>query len=117
MTFPAADVGLSHVRGDAEETRQGRLTHVQRDDRPDQAQADDAAPAEIALTLYNQGQIVPDNSGLWATLRETFGEGAGALFGSVKTIGVLVAFITPWLLALAFVAWIARRIYVMRKKR
>jgi type II secretory pathway pseudopilin PulG len=89
---------------------------VHRDDRPDQGTTDETAPAEISLTMHNQGEVVPDNSGLWATLRETFGEGAGALFGSVRTIGVVVAFLTPWLVTIAFIAWVGRRIYVMRKK-
>jgi hypothetical protein len=57
---------------------------VHRDDRPDQTRADDGAPAEISLTLHNQGDIVADNGGLWATLRSTFGEGARALFASIN---------------------------------
>ncbi len=51
---------------------------VNREDRPDQARADESAPVEISLQLHNQGDIVADNNGLWATLRQTFGDGAGA---------------------------------------
>jgi type II secretory pathway pseudopilin PulG len=89
---------------------------VRRDDRPDQTTTDETAPAEISLQLHNQGEIVPDNSGLWATLRETFGQGAGALFGSVRVIGVAIAFLTPWVFTLVLFAWIGRRIYIRRKK-
>ena len=89
---------------------------VQRSDRPDQTRPDDNAPVEIGLRLHNQGDIVADNNGLWATLRKTFGEGAGALFGSVRVIGVLVAYVIPWLLAVGLVAWVGRRIYIWKKK-
>jgi autotransporter-associated beta strand protein len=89
---------------------------VHRDDRPDQTVADDTAPAEISLQLHNQGEIVPDDSGLWATLRKTFGDGAGALFTSVRVIGVVIAFLTPWVFTLVLLAWVGRRIYIWRKK-
>ena len=89
---------------------------VQRDDRPDQARTDENAPAEISLQLHSQGDIVADDNGLWATLRQTFGEGAAALFGSVRTIGVMAAFLAPWLMVLALFAWTGRRIYVARQK-
>ncbi len=84
--------------------------------RNDQASADGNAPVEIRLQLQDEGQIVADNNGLWATLRRTFGEGAAALFGSVRTIGVLLAFLVPWVFVLGLGAWIARRIYIARKK-
>jgi len=90
---------------------------VRRDDRPDQTVADDTAPAEISLQLHNQRDIVADNSGLWATLRQTFGDGAAALFGSVRVIGVVIAFLAPWVFTLVLLAWIGRRIYVWRKSR
>jgi type II secretory pathway pseudopilin PulG len=89
---------------------------VQREDRPDQTRSDDSAPAEIGLRLHNQGDIVADDTGLWATLRQTFGEGAGALFASIKTIGVLIAFVVPWVFAIGLIAWIGRRIYLWKKK-
>jgi len=89
---------------------------VHRDDRPDQTRTDDSAPAEISLQLHNQRDIVADNSGLWATLRGTFGDGAAALFGSIRVIGVALAFLTPWVFTLALLAWVGRRIYIWRKK-
>jgi len=89
---------------------------VQRQDRPDQPQTDGGAPAEVTLVLHNETALVPDDHGLWATLRQTFGQGAAALLDSVRLIGVIVAFVIPWLLALVFVAWIGRRVYVSRRK-
>jgi hypothetical protein len=89
---------------------------VRRDDRPDETVTDDTAPAEISLQLHNQREIVADNSGLWATLRQTFGDGASALFGSVRVIGVAIAFLTPWVFTLVLLAWVGRRIYIWRKK-
>jgi hypothetical protein len=89
---------------------------VRRDDRPDQARGDDTAPAEITLRLHNQGDIVAVDNGLWATLRQTFGEGAGALFASVRIIGVIVAFVVPWAFALGLASWLGRRIYLWRAK-
>ena len=89
---------------------------VRRDDRPDQTVTDDAAPAEISLQLHNQRDIVTDNGGLWATLRQTFEDGATALFGSVRLIGVIVAFTAPWIFTLVLLAWAGRRIYVWRTK-
>ena len=88
---------------------------VRRDDRPDQARTDDTAPAEISLQLHNQRGIVADNDGLFATLRQTFAEGAGALFGSVRVIGVVIAFLAPWVFTLGLFAWLGRRIYIWRK--
>jgi hypothetical protein len=89
---------------------------VQRNDRPDQTEADDSAPADIALQIHNPAAIIADDAGLWPTLRKTFGDGFGALFGSVRVIGVLIAFLAPWVVTLVLVAWIARRIYVWRKR-
>jgi len=89
---------------------------VHREDRPDRARADDAAPAEINLRLHSQGDIVTEEHGLWATLRQMFGEGAGALFGSVRTIGVIAAFLLPWAIVLVLVAWVGRRLYIRNRK-
>jgi anti-sigma factor RsiW len=89
---------------------------VHREDRPDQTRTDESAPAEISLRLHNQGDIVADDNGLWATLRQTFGEGAGALLGSVRMIGVVAAFLAPWIFVLVLAAWTGRRIYIWRKK-
>jgi hypothetical protein len=90
---------------------------VQREDRPDQVRGDESAPVEINLHLHNQGNIVADENGLWVTLRRTFGDGAGALFGSVRIIGVIAAFLAPWVFVLLLAAWTGRRIYVWRRSR
>jgi hypothetical protein len=89
---------------------------VHREDRPDQARTDDQAPAEIGFRLYSEGKIVSDDNGLWAAMRRTFGEGAQALFSSITIIGVVVAFLAPWVLCLAVVAWVARRVYIARRR-
>jgi len=90
---------------------------VHRDDRPDQTRTDDTAPVEITLQLHNQRGIVAENDGLFATLRHTFADGAAALFGSVRVIGVVLAFTAPWLFTIGLLAWIGRRIYVWRQNR
>jgi preprotein translocase subunit SecF len=59
---------------------------------------------------------VGDNSGWGTTLRQTFGAGADALFASVRMIGVIVAFVAPWLFTLALLAWVGRRIYVWKRR-
>jgi hypothetical protein len=89
---------------------------VHRDDQPGEAQPDENAPADINLHLHNETAIVADDNGLWATLRRTFGEGIAAFLGSAQTIGVVVAFMLPWLVALVALAWMGRRIYVARRK-
>lgn len=92
------------------------LLTIHRDDQPGAVPADEDAPADISLHLHNEAAIIADDSGLWPTLRRTFGDGITAFLGSMQTIGVLVAFVLPWLVALAVVAWIGRRVYVMRKR-
>jgi hypothetical protein len=90
---------------------------VHREDRPDQARTDAEAPAEISLDLHSAGDLVPDDNGVWSTLRGTFADGAAALLGSVRTIGVVVAFLAPWAMALVLAAWTGRRIYLWQRGR
>ena len=85
---------------------------VQRNDVTGPNSTDPNAPAEISLTLHNEPAVVADDRGFWPTLRHTFGGGIEAFLTSVQTIGVLVAFVFPWAVALVIVAWAARRIYV-----
>lgn len=90
---------------------------VRRDDRPD-AQVDEAnAPADISITVYSQGNIVSAETGIWATLRRTIGQGAAALMWSVRMIGVAVAFLAPWALIIGAVGWVARRVSRARAAR
>ena len=116
MTFRLPMAKYASFLDNVKKLGQVESLSVQRTDRPDQTQADDSAPVEIDLQLHNQRNIVAANDGLWPTLRETFGEGASALFGSVKVIGVIIAFSIPWLITALVIAWIARRIYVWRKR-
>jgi hypothetical protein len=90
---------------------------VQRNDVPGPDSTDPNAPAEISLTLHNEPAVVADDRGFWPTLRHTFGGGVEAFLTSVQTIGVLVAFVLPWTVALILVAWAGRRIYVVYRNR
>jgi hypothetical protein len=90
---------------------------VRRDDRPN-SQTDEAnAPADLTIQVYSQGNIVSQETGIWATLRRTIGQGAAALMWSVRMIGVAIAFLAPWALILGVVAWIARRVSRARAAR
>ncbi|HEX8897464.1 MAG TPA: DUF4349 domain-containing protein, partial [Chthoniobacterales bacterium] len=90
---------------------------VRRDDRPN-SQIDEAnAPADVSIQVYSQGNIVSEETGIWATLRRTIGQGAAALMWSARMIGVAIAFLAPWALILAAVGWIARRVSRARVKR
>ena len=90
---------------------------VRRDDRPN-SQTDEAnAPADVSIQVYSQGNIVSQETGIWATLRRTIGQGAAALMWSVRMIGVAIAFLAPWALILGVVGWIARRVSRARAAR
>ncbi|MEA2885587.1 MAG: hypothetical protein QOH32_4936, partial [Bradyrhizobium sp.] len=83
---------------------------VHRDDRPN-SQIDEAnAPADVSIQVYSHGNIVSEETGIWATLRRTIGQGAGALMWSVRMIGVAIAFLAPWALIIGVVGWVARRV-------
>jgi hypothetical protein len=83
---------------------------VRRDDRPN-SQTDDAnAPADVSIQVYSQGNIVSEDTGIWATLRRTIGQGAAALMWSVRMIGVAVAFLAPWALIVGALGWVGRRV-------
>jgi len=85
---------------------------VQRQDRTD-AQIDEAnAPADISIQIYSQGNIVSQESGLLATLRQS----AGVIMWSLRMIGVAIAFLAPWAIAIIGVIWIARRVIRARSK-
>src|SRR6266513_469003 len=88
---------------------------VQRQDRTG-AQSDEAnTPADISIQVYSQGNIVSHESGLIATLRRTVAQSAGAIMWSLRMIGVAIAFLAPWVIAVIAVIWIIRR--VARAKR
>jgi hypothetical protein len=83
---------------------------VQRQDRTG-TQIDEAnAPADISIQVYSQGNIVSQQSGPLATLRRTLAQSVGAIMWSVRMIGVAIAFLAPWVIAIVAIAWIAKRV-------
>jgi Domain of unknown function (DUF4349)/Putative zinc-finger len=89
---------------------------VHRQDRTG-AQIDEAnAPADISIQVYSQGNIVSSETGLFATLRRTLAQSASAIMWSLRMIGVAVAFLAPWAIALVAVIWIMRRIARVRRQ-
>ena len=96
----------------------GRVQNVsvQRQDRGD-AQIDESnAPADISIQVYSQGNIVTEESGLLATLRRTVTQSAGAIMWSLRMIGVAIAFLAPWVIAIVGMIWVARRLIRARSK-
>jgi hypothetical protein len=88
---------------------------VQRQDHTG-AQIDEAnAPADVSIQVYSQGNIVSQQSGLVATLRRTIAQSAGAIMWSLRMIGVAVAFLAPWAIALVAVIWITKRVVRARR--
>src|SRR5437667_1992754 len=89
---------------------------VQRQDRTG-TQIDEAnAPADISIQVYSQGNIVSHESGPLATLRRTLAQSAGAIMWSLRMIGVAIAFLAPWVIAIVAIVWIARRVMRARRK-
>ncbi|MDQ3545892.1 MAG: DUF4349 domain-containing protein, partial [Verrucomicrobiota bacterium] len=82
---------------------------VQRNDQPGTTANPATAPAEISLQIYSPGKIVSDETGLGATIRRTLGQGAAALMWSARMIGVALAFLAPWALALGLLGWLVAR--------
>jgi hypothetical protein len=89
---------------------------VQRQDRPDGAIDVSNAPADVSIQVYSQGNIISHESGLLATLRRTLAQSAGAIMWSLRMIGVAVAFLAPWVIAIVAVVGIAIRITRVRRK-
>jgi hypothetical protein len=74
-------------------------------------QLDEAnAPADISIQVYSQGNIISHESGPLATLRRTLAQSAKAIMWSLRMIGVAIAFLAPWVIAIIAVIWIIRRI-------
>ena len=89
---------------------------VQRQDRTG-TQVDEAnAPVDISIQVYSQGNIVSHQSGPFATLRRTLAQSAAAIMWSVRMIGVAIAFLAPWLIAIVAIVWIIKRIIRARGK-
>ena len=88
---------------------------VQRQDRTG-TQIDEAnAPADISIQVYSQGNIVSHQSGPLATLRRTLAQSAGAIMWSARMIGVAIAFLAPWVIAIVVIVWIAKRVVRARR--
>jgi hypothetical protein len=97
----------------------GKLENVtvQRQDRTGE-QIDEAnAPADLSIQVYSQGHIVSHETGIFATFRRTLAQSAAAIMWSLRMIGVAVAFLAPWAVALVLVVWIARRIVRTRRQK
>jgi hypothetical protein len=77
--------------------------------RQDSAVNGENAPVEIALQIFHPADLVAPDNGVGATIRRTLAQGAGALLWSVRMIGVSLAFVTPWALALGLVGWVIFR--------
>jgi hypothetical protein len=88
---------------------------VQRQDRTGTQMDEANAPADISIQVYSQGNIVSHQSGPLATLRRTLAQSASAIMWSVRMIGVAIAFLAPWIIAILAIVWIAKRI--MRARR
>jgi hypothetical protein len=78
---------------------------------------EETAPADINIQVYSEGNIVTDESGIIATIRRTLTQGATALMWSLRMIGVAVAFLAPWALALAALIWVLKRVARARAAR
>jgi Domain of unknown function (DUF4349)/Putative zinc-finger len=89
---------------------------VQRQDRAEPRVDELNAPADISIQVYSQGNIVTEESGLLATLRRTLAQSAGAIMWSLRMIGVAIAFLAPWVIAIVGVIWLARRVIRARRK-
>jgi hypothetical protein len=90
---------------------------VRRDDRPNSQIDESNAPADVTIQVYSQGNIVSEETGIWATLRRTIGQGAAALMWSVRMIGVAIAFLAPWALIIVVLGWLMRRVSRARAAR
>jgi hypothetical protein len=88
---------------------------VQRQDSTG-TQIDEAnATADISIQVYSKGNIVSHESGPLATPRRTLAQSAGAIMWSVRMIGVAIAFLAPWVIAIVVIVWIARRVIRARR--
>jgi len=64
---------------------------------------------------YSQGQHCFAAERLFATLQRTLAQSTGAMMWSLRLIGVGIAFLALWAIAIVAVVWITRR--VIRAKR
>ena len=88
---------------------------MQRNDQPSTTANPETAPADVSLQIYSPGKIVSDETGIAATVRRTLGQGFAAVMWSVRMIGVALAFLAPWALALGLVGWLVTRFIKARR--
>jgi hypothetical protein len=89
---------------------------VQRQDRTG-AQIDEAnAPADISIQVYSNGKIISHENGPFATLRRTLAQSVDAIMWSLRMIGVAIAFLAPWVLAIVAIIWVTKRIARAKRK-
>ncbi len=86
---------------------------VQRQERDGPAGEDE--PSEIHLQLYSEADIVSSETGILPTFKRTCSQGMEVLMWSIRTLGVAVAFLLPWLTVGLF-AWGGVRFFRRRKK-
>ena len=88
---------------------------VKRQD-PTGRQTDEAnAPADISIQVYSQGHIVSHDAGPLATLRRTVAQSVSAIMWSLRMIGVAIAFLAPWVIAIVAIVWIVKRVMHARR--
>lgn len=109
ITLRVAMKNYASLLGSFDQLGKVKDVSVQREDRRGTVD-EQTAPADINIEVYSQGRIVGDETGLFATIRRTLAQGASALMWSLRMIGVALAFLAPWALAVAAVAWVLRRI-------
>jgi len=90
---------------------------VQRQDRTEVQVDESNAPADISIQVYSQGNIVTEESGLLATLRRTLAQSASAIMWSLRMVGVAIAFLAPWVIALLLGVWVTVRIIRARQSK
>jgi hypothetical protein len=88
---------------------------VQRQDRTGAQIGDANTPADVSITVYSQGNIVPSETRLFATLRCTLAQSAAAIMWSLRMIGVAIAFLAPWVVALVALVWVLKRLAHVRR--
>ena len=82
---------------------------VQRNDQPGTTANPETAPARDQRPDLQPGKNRWDQTGLGATIRRTLGQGVAALMWSLRMIGVALAFLAPWALALGLIGWLVVR--------
>jgi Domain of unknown function (DUF4349) len=88
---------------------------VRRQERAGEQIDESNAPADVSIQVYSQGNIVSRDTGLIATLRKTVGQSAAAIMWSLRMIGVAIAFLAPWVIALVGIIFVSRRVIRARR--